>query len=142
MEPNRSGNSGRYLRVLNWLSEYGLSSETCGRLWVLVTPRSASISATGLEVIEVPRSAWMVRVPATMDCFSQVAAISRLANSAVSRPATIQPDGSEFQTPAEDAEDRGEPRHGFQGAHIGDRLDADSRVLVDHQVVHREARDR
>src|ERR1019366_2401222 len=47
MEPNRSGNSGRYLRVLNWLSEYGLSSETCGRLWVLVMPRSASISATG-----------------------------------------------------------------------------------------------
>src|ERR1039457_1318905 len=30
MEPNRSGNSGRYLRVLNWLSEYGLSSETWG----------------------------------------------------------------------------------------------------------------
>jgi len=28
----RSGNSGRYLSVLNWLSENGLSSETCGRL--------------------------------------------------------------------------------------------------------------
>ena len=25
MEPNRSGNCGQYLRVLNWASEYGLS---------------------------------------------------------------------------------------------------------------------
>jgi len=31
-----------------------------GRLWLLVTPRSASRNATGLEAIEVPRSAWMV----------------------------------------------------------------------------------
>jgi len=59
MEPKRSGNSGLYLRVLNWLSEYGLSSETCGRLWVFVTPRSAINSATGFEVIEVPcRRGW------------------------------------------------------------------------------------
>ena len=28
MQPNRSGNSGRYFMVRNWLSEYGLSSET------------------------------------------------------------------------------------------------------------------
>src|ERR1019366_6204657 len=91
MEPKRSGNSGRYLRVLNWLSEYGLSSETWGRLWVLVTPRSAIKRATGREVIEVPRSAWMVRCPATIPCFSQVSAISRLASSEVSRPATIHP---------------------------------------------------
>src|SRR5665213_472351 len=65
-----------------------------GDVWptgVLVTPRSASISATGFEVIEVPRSAWIVRVSGAMPCFSQVAAISRLANSAVSRLATIQP---------------------------------------------------
>src|ERR1039458_8405971 len=54
--------------------------------------------------------------------------------------ALIQHDGSEFQPPAEDAEDRRESRHGFQGAHIGDRLDADSRVLVDNHVVDREAR--
>jgi hypothetical protein len=33
-EPKRSGNSGRYFKVLKWLSEKGLSSETCGRLWV------------------------------------------------------------------------------------------------------------
>jgi len=46
--PESVGELGRYLRVLNWLSEYGLSSETCGRLWVLVTPRSASIKRHGL----------------------------------------------------------------------------------------------
>src|ERR1017187_7347801 len=85
MEPWRSGKSGMYLRVLKWLSEYGLSSETWGRLWVFVTPRSAINSATGLEVIEVPRSAWMVKSPATMPCFAHVSAISRLASSAVSR---------------------------------------------------------
>src|ERR1035441_10781023 len=61
MEPWRSGKSGMYLRVLKWLSEYGLSSETWGRLWVLVTPKSAINSATGFEVIEVPRSAWIDR---------------------------------------------------------------------------------
>lgn len=31
IEPNRSGKPGRYLSVLNWASEYGLSSLTCGR---------------------------------------------------------------------------------------------------------------
>src|ERR1700694_5720069 len=61
MEPNRPGNSGRYVSVLNWASEYGLSFEQCGREWLLVTPRSASSSATGLEAMDVPRSAWMVR---------------------------------------------------------------------------------
>ncbi len=30
-EPNRSGNAGQYLTVLNIASEYGLSLETCGR---------------------------------------------------------------------------------------------------------------
>src|SRR5229473_2106167 len=49
MLPNRSGKSGRYLSVLNWASEYGLSSETCGRLWVLATSRSTSKAATGLR---------------------------------------------------------------------------------------------
>ena len=52
---------GRYFSVLNWASENGLSLETCGRAWVLVTPRSASKRATGFEVIAGPRSAWMVR---------------------------------------------------------------------------------
>src|SRR5437879_4875750 len=48
MLANRSGNSGRYLSVLNCASEYGLSFEQCGREWLLVTSRSASSSATGL----------------------------------------------------------------------------------------------
>ena len=55
-----SGNSGRYFKVLTWLSENGLSSETWSRLWVLVTPRSANSKATGLDLIEAPRSAWRV----------------------------------------------------------------------------------
>ena len=49
----------------------------------------------------------------------------------------IQPDGCEFQVPAENG---GEPRHGFQGSHISDRLDADGGVLVDYHVIDREAR--
>ena len=57
IEPNRVGKSGRYFSVLNCASLKGLSSETCGRLWDWVMPRSASRNATGLEVIEEPRSA-------------------------------------------------------------------------------------
>src|SRR5450759_3991836 len=49
MQLKRSGNSGRYFMVRNWLSEYGLSSQTCGRLWVLVTTRSASRKAIGMQ---------------------------------------------------------------------------------------------
>ena len=37
-----------------------------------MTPRSASRNATGLEVIEEPRSAWMVSCPRLMPCFAQV----------------------------------------------------------------------
>ena len=39
---NRSGNSGQYFSVLNWLSEYGLSFDTCGRLCDFVTPSEAN----------------------------------------------------------------------------------------------------
>ena len=49
--------TGPVFEVRKWASEYGLSLEQCGRLWVLVTPRSASKKATGLEAMEVPRSA-------------------------------------------------------------------------------------
>ena len=42
MLPKRAGKSGRYFIVLNCASEYGLSSETWGRLWLLATPRSTS----------------------------------------------------------------------------------------------------
>jgi hypothetical protein len=34
------------------------SLDTCGREWDWVTPRSANRNATGLEVIDVPRTAW------------------------------------------------------------------------------------
>jgi hypothetical protein len=77
--PKRSGNSGRDLRVLNWASENGLALDTWGRLWVRVTPRSARNSATVLEVIDVPRSAWRVNWPGWIPCVSQLAAISRSA---------------------------------------------------------------
>ena len=60
------GKSGRYLSVLNWASENGLSLETCGLEWVFVTPRSASSCATSLERIELPRSAWIVSWPGLM----------------------------------------------------------------------------
>jgi hypothetical protein len=44
-----------------------------------------------LDVIEEPRSAWMVSWPRVMPCFAQVAAISFSARAADSRVATIQP---------------------------------------------------
>src|SRR6266516_1069213 len=85
MERNRSGNSGRYLRVLNWASEYGLSFEVWGRECDLVTPRSARRNATGLDAWEDPRSAWMVRLSLSTPCLSMVSALSRSAILAVSR---------------------------------------------------------
>jgi hypothetical protein len=56
----RSGESGRYFMVLKWPSENGLSSETRGREWLLVAPRSASKKATGFEIMGEPRSACRV----------------------------------------------------------------------------------
>src|ERR1035441_1663873 len=65
--PNRSGKSGRYLKVRNCDSEYGLSLLVCGRLCDLVTPRSASRWATGLAIIGDPRSeckvSWSLATP-------------------------------------------------------------------------------
>ena len=57
VEPNRSGNAGRYFSVLNCASEKGLSLDTWGRECVLVTPRSARRKATDFETIAEPRSA-------------------------------------------------------------------------------------
>ena len=68
MQPKRAGKSGRYFIVLNCASEYGLSSETCGRLWLLVMSRSTSSAATGLERMLAPRSACRVSMPGTMSC--------------------------------------------------------------------------
>lgn len=42
MDEKASGKSGRYLSVLNWDSANGLSLETCGGEWLLVTPLLAS----------------------------------------------------------------------------------------------------
>ena len=88
MEPNRSGKAGQYFNVLNADSLYGLSFETCALEWDLVTPRSTRSCATGFEVIEVPRSAWITSgTPCTAiaDCISSVAMIES------SRAATVQP---------------------------------------------------
>ena len=85
------GTSGRYLRVRNWLSLNGLSLLTCGRLWLLVTPRSASRNATGLAVIGEPRSAWMVSWSRPMFCLATVSASSASARLAFSAWASIQP---------------------------------------------------
>src|SRR6266851_5660926 len=53
--------------------------------------KSASNKATGLDVIDVPRSAWIVSCSGAMFCLPLVSPISRLANSALSRAATIHP---------------------------------------------------
>jgi hypothetical protein len=49
------------LQRLEWDSEKGLSFDVFGREWLFVTPRAVSRSATGLDIIEVPRSACAVR---------------------------------------------------------------------------------
>jgi hypothetical protein len=54
MFAKRSGNSGRYFRVLKCAAEKSLSVEMEGRLWVFRAPRLASRNATGLERIAVP----------------------------------------------------------------------------------------
>jgi len=54
-------------------------------------PRSASSSATGLEVIEVPRSAWIVSVPGGTPWPATARAMKASASSADSAGATIQP---------------------------------------------------
>ena len=52
---------------------------------------SASTNATGLEVIEEPRSAWMVNWSRPMPCLAQVWRISNSARAADSRVATVHP---------------------------------------------------
>jgi len=68
-----------------------LSLDTWGRECVLPMPRSASSSATGLEVIEVPRSAWIVSVPGGTPWPATARAMKASASSADSAGATIQP---------------------------------------------------
>jgi len=88
---SRSGPEVRpYFSVRNWLFGVGVSSETCGRLCVLVIPRSASKNATGSR-----SSTTRVRVDGqlagAMACLAQVSSINRFASSALSRGATSQP---------------------------------------------------
>src|SRR5919205_1342849 len=90
-ERKRSGKSGRYLRVLNWDSEKGLSLGQWGREWLLVTPKSARRKATGLEAMEEPRSAWRVSWLGSRPYLRMVCSIRILASSELSRSATIQP---------------------------------------------------
>ena len=66
-------------------AEEGLSLEPWGWLWILVTPRSLSRNATGLEVIEEPRSAWTVSWLGRMRCLRQVSSKSCLTRLALSR---------------------------------------------------------
>src|SRR5271166_4000205 len=54
MQPKRRGNWGWYFMVLKWLSENGLSLDVCGRLWDLVTPRSASRSKLSANIMLSP----------------------------------------------------------------------------------------
>lgn len=66
IEPNPLRKSGRYFRILNSASDYGLSLETCGLECIFMIPRSARSNATGLEVVEDRRlkgdteSRWIV----------------------------------------------------------------------------------
>ena len=48
------GETGAVFERLEVYSEYGLSLDTWGREWDLVTPRSAMRNATGFEVIAAP----------------------------------------------------------------------------------------
>jgi hypothetical protein len=67
------------LSVLNCDSLYGLSLETFGRECDFRIPRSVSSADTGFDVIEVPRSAWIVcgmtplltRIASSMKCFAR-----------------------------------------------------------------------
>lgn len=62
----------------------GLSLETCGRLWLRATPRSTSSWATGLEVIDVPRSACTVSWSRPMPRVVSMSAMNASASSPVS----------------------------------------------------------
>jgi len=81
----------QYFKVLNCDSLCGLSLLTRGRLCVLVTPRSASSNATGLEAILLPRSAWIVNWRTGTFSAAMVASSNCSARDADSRVATIHP---------------------------------------------------
>ena len=76
---------------------------TRGRLWVLVTLRSASSNATGLEAMLLPRSACKVNCLAGTFSAVMVAAISCSASVADSLVATIHPTALRLKTSPVDA---------------------------------------
>ena len=92
IEVNRAGEAGPVLQGLELrFGERVVVADVRAGECDWVTPRSASRNATGLEVIEEPRSAWMVSCPRLMPCFAQVSAMSFSARAADSRVASIQP---------------------------------------------------
>src|ERR1700675_217466 len=91
IQPKRCGNWGWYFMVLKWLSENGLSLDVCGRLWDLVTPRSASRSAVVLARMGPPRSACRVNWLGGTECLAMASLNSALNRVALSLSATHQP---------------------------------------------------
>lgn len=87
-EPAREG--GPVLERLELGLREGVSLDWCGRLWLCSTPRSASSWVTVLEVIDDPRSAWMVSWPVGA-CSAMAVVISSSASAADSRGATSHP---------------------------------------------------
>ena len=63
---------------------------TCGRLWVRPMPRNVSSSVTGFDVIDDPRSAWMVSWSGGTWWRATASAMSSLASSPDSVGATHQ----------------------------------------------------
>src|SRR6202158_5929028 len=91
IQPKRCGNWGWYFMVLKWLSENGLSLDVCGRLWDLVTPRSASRSAVVLARMGPPRSAWRGHWLGGTECLAMASLNSAVNRVALSLSATHQP---------------------------------------------------
>ncbi len=98
-EPVREGRE--YLRALKRPRSTDCRWQVWGRPWLLTIRRSASRSATGFEVIELPRSEWIVRLPgATLPWAATTCSIHSLTTRADSWSAD-QPAGA---VAAEDVE--------------------------------------
>src|SRR5450759_192874 len=80
-EAKRSGNPGANFNFVNHDCEYGLSLDTRGREWDLVTSRSDSNAATVLLVIDVPRSAWTTAGMPWIPKISRIISTARTADT-------------------------------------------------------------
>src|SRR5512144_2368840 len=85
------GYAGVYLSVRNSASEYGLSSETCGRLKEGITPSHCSVDSMVLPRIALPLSECSTRPRESTLPSQQVRVVSAAATSADSRSAICQP---------------------------------------------------